>query len=63
MKAAVRAAKVHAPRALRQGVALRAMHSLGGGAGWGDEVTLAGVAIIVAGFVLWGLWQRRKGRA
>lgn len=44
-------------------MALRAMHSLGGGAGWGDVAVLVGIVALVGAFLAWGWWQRRKRRA
>lgn len=60
--APVRAGKVHAAPRLGSRMGLRAMHSLTGSGGAGDEVMLAGIVAILAAFLAWGWWQQRRAR-
>lgn len=39
------------------------MHGPAGeAAGWGDEVVLGGVVLILAAFLAWGWWKERAAR-
>lgn len=60
--APVRPARFMARVPPRPGMDLRAMHSLTGSGGAGDEVALAGIVVILAAFLAWGWWQQRRAR-